>query len=78
MMEGMTMTRDEYIEKCKQEARGYLNAGELESAVAVMMTDLQKRDDTAFKPGSMLSTLGLFAAASGDYEQVSRYIEGFR
>jgi hypothetical protein len=71
------MTRAEHLEWCKVNAREYLDRGELTDAVASMMSDLSKHEETAHA-GKTLALLGIMVATSGDRREVSRFIEGFR
>ena len=73
------MTRDEHLQWCKDRAMEYVNAGDLQNAVASMMSDLTKHPDTA-STGGALAMLGFLAAQqaqSGDRDGVVRYIKGF-
>jgi hypothetical protein len=69
-------TREQHLAWCKQRAREYLDRGDVQNAVASMMSDLEKHPETAVT-NPVLSMLGLNAAASGRIEEARRYIEGF-
>ena len=71
------MTREEHLAWCKQRAHEFLKTGDIQNAVASMMSDLSKHPETATKPGSILDAMGLMAAASGDIREAQRYINGF-
>lgn len=71
------MTREEHLAWCKKRAHEYLDQGDLQNAVASMMSDMQKHPETAFDNGDAMSQLGLFSAMSGDRQAVKRYIDGF-
>jgi hypothetical protein len=70
-------TRTEHLAWCKQRALEYLDKGDVSNAVASMMSDLQKHDETALEAGSILSALGLSAAMSNNSAEARRFIEGF-
>lgn len=70
------MTRQEHLEWCKKRAHEYLDSGDVQNAVASMMSDLNKHEETQAK-NSMLSMLGIRAAASGDINEARRFIDGF-
>lgn len=71
------MTRVEHLQWCKKRAHEYLDRGDLVNAVASMMSDLDKHEETKFGPSSVLSQLGIVAAMSNDPREVRRYIDGF-
>jgi len=71
------MTRNEYLEWAKKRALEYLDAGDLQNAVASMGSDLNQHED--FKGiVSNLFPLAVIYIADGDSEGVRRWIEGFR
>jgi hypothetical protein len=72
----MMRTRDEHLSWCKERALEYLDAGDLENAVASMSSDLSKHPETTCDPFLMLS--GAMDAQKGDAPAVRRWIEGFR
>lgn len=74
------MTREEHMQWCKDRAMDYVKRGDLVNAVASMMSDLSKHDDTRSSVNGVLGQLGLLAAQqaqSGDRAAVERYILGF-
>jgi hypothetical protein len=74
------MTREEHLAWCKKRAHEYLDRGDIPSAIASMMSDIDKHEETKLKPGparDMLSMLGIQAAMSGDPREARRYIDGF-
>lgn len=71
------MSRQEHLDWCKKRAHEYLDRGDVENAVASMMSDLNKHPETAMKDGGTLGMLGLMAAASGDVHEAKRFIDGF-
>jgi hypothetical protein len=70
------MDRAEHVRWCKERAREYLNEGDLQQAVASMLSDLTKHPDTQ-NVGRGTGMLGIMCAANGDNEGVRRFIEGF-
>lgn len=71
------MTRAEHLKWCKDRANEYLNKGDVQNAVASMMSDLNKHPETAASTSSILSMMGIQAAASGNVNEARRYINGF-
>lgn len=72
------MDRAEHLQWCKDRALAYVERGDLVNAVASMMSDLDKHEET--KAGGVLLQLGLMAAMQaqrGDRAGVVRYITGF-
>ena len=71
------MTREEHLAWCKKRALEYLDKGDVENAIASMMSDMQKHDETKFSSGSILSAMGLTIAITRNPQDTRRYIEGF-
>jgi hypothetical protein len=71
------MTRDEHMALCKKRALAYLDDGDAKSAVASMLSDLDKHDETR-QVGQAMGNLGLLYLMNGDDLGVRRWIEGFR
>lgn len=71
------MTRQQHLEWCKKRAHEYLAQGDIENAIASMLSDLNKHDETRLSPGSPLSMLGMMAAMSHDRREAVRFIDGF-
>lgn len=71
------MTRQEHLDWCKKRALEYLDRGDVQGAIASMMSDMQKHEETKFGGNSILSTMGLMAAMSGSTHEVRRFIVGF-
>jgi hypothetical protein len=67
-------TRAEYVQWCKDRALEYVKAGDLQNALASMMSDMSKREDT--NPASVLFMLGAMEINNGP-EAMRRFIEGF-
>jgi hypothetical protein len=73
------MTRTEHLQWCKDRAMALVERGELVDAVASMMSDIGKHDETA-KAIPATAVLGLLAAQQaqhGDRDGVVRFIKGF-
>lgn len=72
------MTRQEYMDWCKQRALEYVNAGDTENAFASMMSDLSEHEETenhaGIQHGMMLSLAGKLNTA----DEMRKFIEGFR
>ena len=68
--------RENYLAKAKREAHRYLSAGSVKDAIASILSDLNKRDDT--KPAQALVAFGLWVAVQDDHIQAVRFIDGFR
>ncbi len=71
------MDRQQHLEWCKSRARQYVKAGQYADAVASMMSDLGKHDETRAAASGILGMMGIMAAQSGNRDEVLRYIEGF-
>lgn len=68
-------TREEHLAWCKARALEYLDAGDVANAIASMMSDMTKHQETGCN--SHLSMLGLMYAAKNDSAGARRWIEGF-
>ena len=74
------MTREEHMQWCKDRAMEYVERGDLVNAVASMMSDLSKHDETRDSGTGAMRMLGLMAATqaqNSDRAAVERYIKGF-
>lgn len=71
------MTREEHLVWCKKRAHEYLDRGDIKNAVASMLSDLQKHEETSHV-GKSLAPLGIVLVMQGDYDGVRRFIDGFR
>lgn len=71
----MATEREQHVAWCKAQALQYLDAGDLRNAVASMMSDMSKRDDT--KVPSVLNQLAMLYLIDGDVIGVRRWITGF-
>lgn len=71
-------TRAEHIAWCKSRALAHAKQGELSQAVASMVGDLTKHDETiAVLSNPFVMGPGQAAAVAGDAEAVIHWIEGF-
>ena len=72
------MNRAEHLDWCKERALEYVEAGDLANAMASMVSDLGKHEDTAaLVHNTVLMQLGMRAVVQGDEHGVRRWIEGF-
>jgi len=69
------MTRDEHIAWCKQRALEYLDIGDTHNAVASMLSNLTKHDETREVVFGPLATVCIMAASNP--AETRRFIEGF-
>lgn len=70
------MTRAEHLAWCKSRAHEYLAKGDCVNAVASMLSDLNKHDETRIS-NPLLSMLGMQVAAASDTQETKRFIDGF-
>lgn len=71
------MTRAEHLAWCKQRALEYVDAGDLQSAMASMGSDLNKHPETANHAGTTLGLMQMISGHLGTQDEMRRYIEGF-
>jgi hypothetical protein len=69
-------TREEHLAFCKQRALEYLDAGDVTNAIASMMSDLRKHDETR-GINQFIAEMGLAIVVEQDPQQARRWIEGF-
>ena len=72
----MPMTRDEHLKWCKDRALEYVNEGDLQNAVASMISDLRKHDDFTGPVYAGLGMVGMMEIPKGS-QAVRCWIEGF-
>jgi hypothetical protein len=70
-------TRDEHVEWCKQQARPYLDRGDIENGISSMMSDMMKHDETRGTAVRM-AILALHYITKGDIREARHFVEGFR
>jgi hypothetical protein len=71
----LTVTREQYVERCKDRARSLLSVGQIREAVASMMMDMRKHPNCGVPPE--INVIGISAAAAGNAAVALAYIEGF-
>jgi len=69
------VTREQYVERCKERARALLGVGQIREAVASMMADMRKHPDCGVP--HEIHVMGVSAAAGTDAVVARAYIEGF-
>jgi hypothetical protein len=72
-------TRAEHLALCKRRALEYVDAGDLQNAMASMLSDMRKHPDT--NNGEFLGVMMLSATMDGsldDPAKMRRWIEGFQ
>lgn len=69
------MTREQYVQRCKENAIALLRDGRIGEAVASMMMDMRKHPDCGVP--HEVNAIGIFAAAAGDMALARAYIDGF-
>ena len=72
----MSRTREEHMIWCKMRALEYVDRGDCSNAVASMVSDISKHEETSDKTGGMLSMMGMMEIERGT-EAVRRWINGF-
>ena len=72
----MNATRSEHMQWCKQRALEYLPS-DPQGAIASMLSDLTKHDETREHPGMLLAGMMMFAGQLTTATEVKRFIEGF-
>lgn len=70
------VTYDEHLTWCKKRALEYLDRGDIQSAIASMLSDIRKHPEGGIHP--MVEIMGLRIATGFDVREARRYIEGFR
>lgn len=71
-------TRVEHLEWCKERALEYLDRGDVQNAIASMLSDLRKHPELEYSANPHLALIGMTIAADGDVKRARNYIEGFR
>jgi hypothetical protein len=69
------MTREQYVQRCKENALTLLREGRIGEAVASMMMDMRKHPDCGVP--HEVNAIGIFAAEAGDMALARAYIDGF-
>ena len=71
------MTRKEHLAWCKQRALAYLDRGDLENALASLMSDMQKHPENRSAVQGFLPMVGMLAVREHDATKLRYWIEGF-
>ena len=71
----MESDHDEYLERCKERAREYLNRGDPKNAVTSMLSDLSKHSD--WSGGKLISMMAALYMVDPSTDNARRIIEGF-
>lgn len=69
------MTREEYVQCCKESAVALLRDGRLREAVASMMSDMRKRADC--RAPHVINSIRVIAVSAGDASLALAYIDWF-
>ena len=72
-----TITRADHLAWCKQRALQYVDAGDLDQAIASMGSDLNKHDETRGHIGMELAMMQMMSGLLSTPDQMRRFIEGF-
>ena len=70
------MNRQEHLDWCKQRANECLDRGNVADALASMLSDLGKHDETR-GVGEMMAPIGLVEAMNNNVEGMRRFVDGF-
>jgi hypothetical protein len=74
----MEITREEFIQKCKKEARDYYQqTGNLKETMACFLSDLNKREDTANHPAAAIMLQLYIMGDLRTQESMFKFIDGF-
>ncbi len=76
-MESYNMDRKEHLEWCKQRALEYVDAGDLNQALASMSSDLRKHEETEGHSAIQLGMMLLFGGHLSTPQKMREYIQGF-
>jgi hypothetical protein len=69
------VTREQYVQRSKENALALLRNGRIGEAVASMMMDMRKHPDCGVP--HEVNAIGIFAAEAGDMALARAYINGF-
>lgn len=67
--------RAEHLAWCKQRALEYLDAGDVRSAIASLLSDLNKHPDTKYLPAEHRVRVGMDILYRNDAVEMRRWIE---
>lgn len=71
------MDRNEHLHWAKQRALAYVSRGDLQDAIASLLSDLGKHEDTADHAGIELTGMLLLSGKLNTATAVRHHIEGF-
>ena len=72
------MNREEHLKWCKDRAMEYVRAGNFNEAVASMLSDLGKHEETKSSSTGACASLGMMALMTGPTsEKITRFVQGF-
>lgn len=72
-----TITRDEHLQWCKDRALEYVTAGDLQQALASMLSDLRKHPETAQHIGIPLGSRLMMTGHLNTSADMRNWIESF-
>jgi hypothetical protein len=70
-------TRAAHLAWCKQRALAYVDAGDLENALASIGSDLRKHPETADHQGMVLGMMLMMAGHLDTDDKMRKFINGF-
>ena len=71
------MTRQEYLNWCKERALVYVERGELNDAWLSMVSDLKKHEETKDHPAITLGTMMMALGQINTQGEMEKFIKGF-
>lgn len=72
------MNRAEHLQWCKDRALEYVKTGDFNNAVASMLSDLSKHEETKASSGGICAQLGMLELMnSPSKESIAKFINGF-
>ena len=75
VLDGINVTREQYVERSKERARSLISVGRIREAVDSMMMDMRKYPNCEVP--HEIHAIGIYAAAAGDVAVARAYVEGF-
>jgi len=71
------MTRNEHLQWCKNRVLEYVDANEMEQALASMCSDLNKHPETAGHIGCQFGMIQMISGGLKKQNEMRNFIEGF-
>ena len=71
------MTRTEHLQWCKDRALEYVDARDMQQAIASMCSDLSKHPELSEHPGKQLGTMLMFSGHMNTADEAIKWINGF-